>query len=72
MLTLAALSLPHRRSVVDHSLLKALHRRTLNLCERVGMIRPDRMSLAKFRAGRFELLTALVYPDADLDRAGAR
>jgi hypothetical protein len=68
MLTLAALSIPLRRSVVDDSLLEALHHRTLELCERVGMIRSDRMSLHKFRAGRFELLTSLVYPDADLDQ----
>jgi 5-epi-alpha-selinene synthase len=32
------------------------------------MIRSDRMSSHKFRAGRFELLTSLVYPDADLDQ----
>jgi hypothetical protein len=68
MLTLATLSLPKRRSFVDQSLLDALHRRTLELCEHVGMIRADRMSLRKFRAGRFELLTSLVYPDADLEQ----
>jgi 5-epi-alpha-selinene synthase len=68
MQTLASLSLPQRRSVVDLSLLEALHNRTRELCERVGLIRPDRMSLQKFRAARFELLTSLVYPDADLDQ----
>lgn len=68
MLTLSALSLPQRRSVIEHSLLEALRRKTQELCEYVGLIRADRMSLSKFRAGRFELLTSLVYPDADLDQ----
>lgn len=68
MLTLAALSLPERHRAIDRSLLEALHRSTRELCERVGMIRADRMSLSKFRAGRFELLTSLVYPDANFDQ----
>jgi 5-epi-alpha-selinene synthase len=32
------------------------------------MIRSDRMTLQKYRAGRFQLLTSLAYPDADLDQ----
>lgn len=67
MLTLAALSLPQRQSAIDHSLLEALRRSTRERCARVGMIRADRMSLSKFHAGRFELLTSLVYPDANFD-----
>jgi len=41
--------------------------RTRETCQRLGIIRSDRMPLQKYIAGRFELLVALAYPDADVE-----
>lgn len=67
MLTLADLKLPETSAHVRREVLDEVRERSLNTCQRLGLIRPDRMPLEKYLAGRFELLAALAYPDADVD-----
>lgn len=67
MYSLDDLGLPEVPLTVQPEVLCILRQRTFTLCQSLGMIRADRMSPDKFAAGRFELLTALAYPAADLD-----
>lgn len=67
MVTLADLKLPETPNRIRREVLDEVRDRTLNTCQRLGLIRPDRMSLDKYLAGRFELLATLTYPDANVD-----
>ena len=67
MPTLADLKLPETTARLQREVLDEVRDRTRETCERLGIIRPDRMPLKKYLAGRFELLVALAYPDADVD-----
>jgi hypothetical protein len=67
MPTLADLRLPETSARLEREVLDEVRDRTLQTCQRIGIIRDDRMPLKKYLAGRFELLAALAYPDADID-----
>lgn len=67
MPALTDLLLPETSLRPEPALLSEVGRRTLATLERVGVVRSDRMTLAQYRAERFELLTALTYPHADVD-----
>ncbi len=66
MPALADLTLPQVGIRVERRVLEEVCRATLVTCQRLGVVRDDRMSEGKYRAGRFELLSALAYPHADL------
>jgi hypothetical protein len=66
MHALADLKLPKSPAKLQREVLDQVRERTLVTCQRLGVIREDRMSLQKYLAGRFELLAALAYPDADV------
>jgi hypothetical protein len=70
MISLSALKLPELELRVDHALLDVLRRATYARCERLGLFGEEGMSRRKFEAGRFELLSALCYPDTDVDALG--
>jgi hypothetical protein len=67
MHALADLKLPKSQVNLQREVLDQVRERTLETCQRLGVIRDDRMTEAKYRAGRFELLAALAYPDADVE-----
>jgi hypothetical protein len=67
MHALTDLMLPELSTKLKPGLLDEVRQRTLALCQRLGVIREDRMSVKKYLAGRFELLAALAYPDANVD-----
>jgi hypothetical protein len=67
MHALADLKLPKSQVKLEREVLDQVRERTLETCQRLGVIREDRMTEAKYRAGRFEFLAALAYPDADVD-----
>jgi Terpene synthase family 2, C-terminal metal binding len=64
---LSDLRLPETPAQPERRILAEVRRRTLDTCLTLGMIREDRMSVQKYLAGRFELLAALTYPDADVE-----
>lgn len=64
---LADLKLPETSTQLRREVLYEVRDRTLATCQRLGVIRRDRMPVRKYLAGRFELLAALAYPDADVD-----
>jgi hypothetical protein len=67
MPTLADLKLPDTSARLRREVLDEVRDRTRETCQQLGILRSDRMPLEKYLAGRFELLVALAYPDADVD-----
>src|SRR5688572_11251788 len=63
---LTDLRLPETSTHLRRDVLEEVRDRTSATCQRLGLIRPDRMPVRKYLAGRFELLAALAYPHADV------
>lgn len=54
---------------IDYAFVQEVDRRTEWMAQRLGVMGPNRMPVERFRAGRFGLLTALAYPEAEIDDA---